>query len=546
MNSIGPLKTLPAPLARRPGDTALICQHVFDSIGIHANGDIVCWDADVHGKRVYGNVFEDRIADVYNGPAYREIREWFLKSRPDTWCPAVNHHCALRAIPATGDKRTDGFRVKVLRLEPVTYCNLHCPVCPVETSFKSDPHVRETRAQKLLPLQTMLDVVAQLPDLERIEYFGYGEPFIHKDTVTLLREVRRTRPGVQIVTNTSGTVMTPAQIHAIATEALMDRVVFSIDGATAESYRKYRIGGTFSKAFGKMKALTEASNAAGTRRRYAFDSPGGVQITWQYILFEWNDSDEELALARDLARNIGVPIEWVITSGYGASKRFLHGSADAMRLMDPPNSFIHMAANADIDNRLKEKGIESIYTREKGINIAARCELLSLPYDETTSYKAHIEADVSQLIRVPSGASVVFNMSVENRTGRAWDNDRPNPLRLGCLLKTNTGETVRELQAVLLPASAVGLDGQANISLQANVPQEPGEYKLMIDVVQEWICWFSDRGSRPLECTIRVVSESEKLTAFQRAIQLIKHHPLMIPLWLGRRSSANPRTSTQP
>ena len=63
---------------------------------------------------------------------------------------------------------------------------------------------------------------------------------------------------------------------------------------------------------------------------------GRVQITWQYILSEWNDSDEELTLARQLARNIDVPIQWIITSGYGASKRFLPGSAEAAWLMDPP------------------------------------------------------------------------------------------------------------------------------------------------------------------------------------------------------------------
>jgi hypothetical protein len=204
----------------------------------------------------------------------------------------------------------------------------------------------------------MLDVVAQLPDLELIEYFDYGEPFIHRDTVAFLREVRRMR----IVTNTNGTVMTPEQIQAIAAESLLDRVVFSIDGATADSYRKYRVGGTFSKAFGKMKALADACRAAGTHSKYIPGLRRSVQITWQYILFEWNDSDVELALARELAQSIDVPIEWVVTSGYGASKRFLNGSAEAMRLMDPPDSFIHMAANADIDVRLKERGVSRIST----------------------------------------------------------------------------------------------------------------------------------------------------------------------------------------
>ena len=272
-------------------------------------------------------------------------------------------------VPATAAYDTSAPRIKILKLEPVTYCNLQCPVCPVETGFKQVPELRETRGQKLLPLNVMLDVVAQLPDLELIEYFDYGEPFIHRDTVTFLREVRRMRPGCRVVTNTNGTVMTPEQIRAIATELLLDRVVFSIDGATAESYRKYRIGGAFSKAFGKMKALADACRAAGTHRKYSSGLRGRVQITWQYILFEWNDSDVELALARELAQSIDVPIEWVITGGYGASKRFLHGSAEAMRLMDPPDFFIHMAANADIDVRLKEKGIENIYTKDIDISI---------------------------------------------------------------------------------------------------------------------------------------------------------------------------------
>jgi hypothetical protein len=113
-----------------------------------------------------------------------------------------------------------------------------------------------------------------------------------------------------------------------------------------------------------MKALSDACRTAGTHSKYSPGRPGSVQITWQYILFEWNDGDDELALARELAQGIEVPIEWVITSGYGASKRFLHGSAEAMRLMDPPDSFIHMAANADIDVRLKERGIENIYTKD--------------------------------------------------------------------------------------------------------------------------------------------------------------------------------------
>jgi pyruvate-formate lyase-activating enzyme len=325
---------------------------VFEQICINANGDIVCSSCDVNGQRVYGNVFKDRIKDVYNGPMYQEMREWLLKSPPDTWCPAINRQCSQRATPATTQHKTSDCRVKVLRLEPVTYCNLECPVCPVELNFKQNPFLRDTRGHKLLPLATMLDVVEQLPDLELILYFNYGEPFLHKDTVQFLREVKRKRPTVKIVTNTNGLVMTPAQIKAIAAESLMDRVVFSIDGANPASYRKYRVGGDLSKALNKLMALVEACRAAGTWRRLVTDPPGGVQITWQYILFEWNDSDEELSQAKRIAADIGVPIEWVITCGHGASKRFLAGSTEAARLMNGSESFVHPTSSTDLANRI--------------------------------------------------------------------------------------------------------------------------------------------------------------------------------------------------
>ena len=78
-----------------------MCRHVFDAIAVHANGDIVCWDTDIHGKRVYGNVFEDSIAQVFHGEGYNQIRDWFLNSAPDSWCPAIDAHCPLRSLSLT-------------------------------------------------------------------------------------------------------------------------------------------------------------------------------------------------------------------------------------------------------------------------------------------------------------------------------------------------------------------------------------------------------------------------------------------------------------
>ena len=60
---------LPVFLERltRPSLPPMICRMIFDEICVLANGDIVCSCHDSAGKQVYGNVYRDRIADVYNG-----------------------------------------------------------------------------------------------------------------------------------------------------------------------------------------------------------------------------------------------------------------------------------------------------------------------------------------------------------------------------------------------------------------------------------------------------------------------------------------------
>jgi hypothetical protein len=377
----------------------------------------------------------------------------------------------------------------------------------------------------MLPLATMLDVVEQLPDLELILYFNYGEPFLHKDTIQFLRVVKRKRPTVQIVTSTNGLVMTPTQIKAIAEESLVDRVIFSIDGANPASYGKYRVGGDLSKALNKMKRLVEACRAAGTWRRLGTD-PGGVQITWQYILFEWNDSDEELSKAKQIAADIGVPIKWVITCGFGASKRFLTGSTEAAQLMNGPESFVHATPQADLANRIGLGAFDfDVYK-----NIQVTCDLLSLPYIEevqqkptlgsffkswarkpiaanaenkATQYQARIRSPVTS-IAAPRGAPILFQIDVRNCTYKAWDLNKPNFLRLGILLQTTGNESIGELPGLILPATIAKSLGRDTVALRAKVPSKPGSYKLKIDVVQESVCWFSDHGSSPLEFSLPV------------------------------------------
>lgn len=155
--------------------------------------------------------------------------------------------------------------------------------------------------------------------------------------------------------------------------------------------------------------------------------------------------------------------------------------------------------------------------------IKAACKLTSLPQlqrptkrrglacvraaiERKRGYRALFQVDDDSPISVVSGAGVIFEMTVENRTDKSWDATKPGFLRLGARLRTNTKEFVCELPTSggILPNAAARPNRCASMKLIAKLPERPGQYEIVIDVVHEGVCWFSDRGSLPLVLSLNV------------------------------------------
>lgn len=483
MRNTKPFGALGAPTPRRSGDEtpAMICRVVFEELCVLANGDIVCSCADPTGVRIYGNVLHDRIDDVFNGPMYREIREWQLKSQPDSWCPVIDANCAGRIARAGAGHGLDGRWVKLLQLEPASHCNLRCPACPVTTHFADE--ALSTRADQMLPLETMLDVIDQLPHLEILLFYNFGEPFLHKDAIPFLREVRRRRPDIFIAASTNALPLTSRKIDDLAREALVDKLVFAIDGFTEESYRKYRVGGQLARALRNMTAFVEATKSAGARSR--------IEIVWQYILFEWNDGDEELRAAHAFAREIGVEIDWKLTHTPGASQRFSLNSASFSALTN--NQWTHHSATCEV--QLKD------FLAHGGV--------------AEGRYLARLTPSRVSVVAV-AGERIALDVVVENLAPAPWGTNsqrRLGPgdtgfLRVGALLRTPTGRRLQELGGGALPIQAGEPGGRGVAAVEIVAPLSPGDYELLFDVVEENVCWFFERGSPPGLCALKVLEGS--------------------------------------
>ena len=155
----------------------------------------------------------------------------------------------------------------------------------------------------------------------RIDFFNYGEAFLHKRAIEMCEYIKARFPHIYLYTSTNGLMFTEESAKRLVHSGI-DEVTFSIDGASQDTYVQYRQRGKFDLAIRNLRVMAEE------KRRSRRDVP---HLNWRYILFKWNDSDEEMNLARRLATEIGVDrLSWEITDHpeNAFSRRFVPGTAD--------------------------------------------------------------------------------------------------------------------------------------------------------------------------------------------------------------------------
>ena len=103
--------------------------------------------------------------------------------------------------------------------------------------------------------------------------------------------------------------LTPATEQALVDEQLLDWLIFSVDGCDEATYGRYRVGGRFDVAFGNLVRC--ARRASSTK----------LHVVWQYVVFAWNDDDDHLQRAIQLAEDVGVPLQFDFARAWGRSRR---------------------------------------------------------------------------------------------------------------------------------------------------------------------------------------------------------------------------------
>ncbi len=284
--------------------TCMMCTSLY----VKANGDIPCWD-DVGESHILRRFAPDAsgqaIEPLFHSPELVHIRE---SLRAGTLpFPGLCEGCAVLGhgeLP-TASKPT---AIQILHLEASYLCHLSCPQCipaKLRHSMSAPPYNMSTAMLRSLMEQLLSEGVK----IVRIIHFeGRGDPLVNPKLGELILLSKQYFPNAVSMITTHASYPYKSWL----TTCSLDILRASIDGAFADSYEKYRIGGRLDKA------LCFLRNLCNERRR----SEKRMKVIWKYILFEWNDSDEEIRHAASLATELECDLQFVLTHTPGRSKRF--------------------------------------------------------------------------------------------------------------------------------------------------------------------------------------------------------------------------------
>lgn len=177
----------------------------------------------------------------------------------------------------------------VLGIEPGNICNLRCPLCPTGSGEKG-------LIKGFIGFGLFKDIFDQLKgSLEAINLYNWGEPLLNLDLPKMIRYAKDAKPRVRIVTSTNLNINDKKVMDGLLGSGI-DEVIVSCDGATKDTYNKYRVGGDFNLVLDNLRYLAKR------KKELLRDT----LIIWNFLVFKHNE--HEVEKAQEMAKDIGLPL----------------------------------------------------------------------------------------------------------------------------------------------------------------------------------------------------------------------------------------------
>lgn len=175
-------------------------------------------------------------------------------------------------------------------IDPVSnLCQLRCPLCPVGAQLI-------THDRLIMPMETFRAILDKMPFLNAIELYRSGEPFLNPELLTMIRYA--SLRNITVVTSTNFSFSRPDVFFDDLVASGLDTLVVSLDGASQESYSRYRVGGDYEVVISNIKKVIAAKNKVRSKK---------PKIIWQFLVNKYNE--HEIATAQKIADALEIKLD---------------------------------------------------------------------------------------------------------------------------------------------------------------------------------------------------------------------------------------------
>ena len=192
---------------------------------------------------------------------------------------------------------------RVIRLDTSSLCQLKCPLCPSTTGDLD----RSIVGRGFLKVDDFRELIDKNPWVSEIEIANNGEVFLNPNLLNIFEYAYKNNV---ILTANSG-----VNLNSVKKDVLEGLVKFklrslscSIDGASNETYRKYRVNGDFQTVIQNIEIINNF------KRKYKSRYP---LLLWQFIVFGHNE--HEIATARRMAEDLKMEFQLKLSFDTGFS-----------------------------------------------------------------------------------------------------------------------------------------------------------------------------------------------------------------------------------
>lgn len=177
-----------------------------------------------------------------------------------------------------------------VRIEATNKCNLNCVSCYMRADKTGEVKYGYLKAEDFK------NFLRKNKYIKEVELSDNGEIFLNPELVEIMKIAYENKVRLTAENGVNFNKVDDETLDALA-KYKFKKIMIAIDGASQDSYVKYRRNGNFDKVIENIRKLNEY------KKKYNSQYP---ELEWAYIVMSYNEN--EIPLAKKLANELGMRI----------------------------------------------------------------------------------------------------------------------------------------------------------------------------------------------------------------------------------------------